>query len=202
MRPLRYLLWALAAVALIVFMFLLVRPPSNAPDTRPPPQPSGMATFGGPFTLVGSDGQPFPSSRLNGKPYAVFFGFTHCPDVCPATLAELSVLVEDLGEDGENVDVYFVSVDPERDDPETLRTYLSSFSGRIHGLTGSVEEIEEFVASYRAYVRKVPTEGGDYTVDHTASVYLFDADGRFRGTIGYGESHDDALAKLRRLLEA
>jgi protein SCO1 len=195
LRFFRIATWALVVALTVATGVVLWRGQSEPPTT-------GEVALGGPFTLTDVEGNRVDQQILADRPHAIFFGFTHCPDVCPTTLAELSVLVDDLGPDADKVDVYFVSVDPERDDPETLKSYLSSFSGKIHGLTGSEEEIADFVTSYRVYARKVPTDGGDYTMDHTASVFLFGADGRFRGTISYGESHDDALAKLRRLVEA
>ncbi len=169
-------------------------------ETMPPATQDAVA-IGGPFTLVDTDGHRVTEKALEGRPYAIFFGFTHCPDVCPTTLSEVSLLLDDLGPESQKLDVYFVTVDPERDDPETLKSYLSSFSGRIEGLTGTEAEIETIAAAYRIYRRKVPTEdGSDYSMDHSASVYLFGADGRFRGTISFGESREDALEKLRRLV--
>ena len=193
LRIVRLASWALVLALTVGTVVVLWR--GEAPGT------AGDATaIGGPFTLVDTDGQPVTEKTLAGRPYAMFFGFTHCPDVCPTTLSEISVLLDDLGEESGKLDVYFVSVDPERDDPETLRSYLSSFSGRIEGLTGTDAEVGAMADAYRVYRRKVPTEDGDYTMDHSAGVYLFGADGSFRGTISYGEGHDDALAKLKRLV--
>ena len=199
MRKLRYALWALAAAALIFFMFLLVRPPANAPDTRPPPQPSGMATFGGPFTLVGADGQPFPSSRLKGRPYAVFFGFTHCPDVCPTTLARMVKLREELGGGDDAFNIVFVTTDPERDGPAEVGKYAALFDSPIIGLTGSPAQIDQVKKQYGIYSEKVPDGSGGYTVDHTASVLLFDGNGQFVATISPEEQDSPALDKLRRI---
>jgi protein SCO1/2 len=163
---------------------------------------SGEVAIGGPFSLTDTDGNRVDQSILAGRRHAIFFGFTHCPEVCPTTLAELSGLVEELGPDGEKLDVYFVSVDPARDDAATLKDYLSSFGTRIRGLTGTEDDVAVIAKAYKVFYRKVPTESGDYTMDHTAGVFLFDADGRFQGTIAYGEPHDDALAKLKRLVSA
>lgn len=163
---------------------------------------SGEAAVGGPFSLVNQDGEPVTEALVAGRPYAIFFGFTHCPDVCPTTLAELTVALEELGPAADDLAVLFVTVDPERDTPEALKSYIASFSDRVTGLTGTEAQIADVVSKYRVYRRKVPSESGnDYTMDHTAAVYLMGPDGRFRGTISYGEPQADALAKLRRLVE-
>ena len=156
--------------------------------------------IGGPFTLTTQSGTKLSDSDLKGEPFAVFFGFTHCPEVCPTTLWEMSEALKALGPDADKLKVLFISIDPTRDDPEALALYLQSFDPRIVGLTGSEEEIGTVAASYRAYWRKVPTGDGDYTMDHTASIYLMDAAGEFTGTISYGEQADMRLAKLKKLL--
>lgn len=161
---------------------------------------SGEPALGGPFTLVDTAGRTVTEKDLAGRAHALFFGFTHCPDVCPTTLAEMKVLLDELGPDADRIDVYFVTVDPERDTPAVMGSYIASFSDRIRGLSGTPEQVDAIVKAYVVTRRKVPLEDGDYTMDHTASVYLFGADGRFRGTIGYGEPHTDALAKLKRLV--
>lgn len=156
--------------------------------------------IGGPFTLTTQSGTKLSDSDLKGEPFAVFFGFTHCPEVCPTTLWEMSEALKALGPDADKLKVLFISIDPTRDDPEALALYLQSFDPRIVGLTGSEEEIGTVAASYRAYWRKVPTGDGDYTMDHTASIYLMDADGEFTSTISYDEHEDMRLAKLKKLL--
>jgi len=156
--------------------------------------------IGGPFTLTTQSGTKLSDSDLKGEPFAVFFGFTHCPEVCPTTLWEMSEALKALGPDADKLKVLFISIDPTRDDPEALALYLQSFDPRIVGLTGSEEEIGTVAASYRAYWRKVPTGDGDYTMDHTASIYLMDADGKFTSTISYDEHADMRLAKLKKLL--
>lgn len=155
--------------------------------------------IGGPFTLTTQSGTKLSDSDLKGEPFAVFFGFTHCPEVCPTTLWEMSEALKALGPDADKLKVLFISIDPTRDDPEALALYLQSFDPRIVGLTGSEEEIGTVAASYRAYWRKVPTGDGDYTMDHTASILLLNSDGDFAGTIAYGENPDNAIAKLKRL---
>ncbi|PWL16990.1 SCO family protein [Falsochrobactrum shanghaiense] len=155
--------------------------------------------FGGPFTLVAMDGQPFTEKDLRATPSAIFFGFTHCPDVCPTTLYELDGYLKQLGSEAGNVKAYFISVDPERDTQEIMQTYVSNVSDRIIGVTGTPENIASVVKSYHVYAKKVPTDDGEYTVDHTASVFLLDEGGRFRGTIAYQENPDTALEKLKNL---
>jgi protein SCO1/2 len=166
---------------------------------RDEPKAEAVA-IGGPFTLAAHDGSTLSDTDLKGTPFAVFFGFTHCPEVCPTTLWEMSEALKQLGPDADRLKVLFVTVDPQRDTPQSLATYLQSFDRRIVGLSGTPEQIETVAKAYRAYWRKVPVEGGDYTMDHTASVYLMDAAGRFHGTIAYEEQAGVRLDKLRRLL--
>lgn len=193
LRIVRIVLWATIAVLVAVTAAaVLLR--EQAADTR--------AAIGGPFELVDQDGAPVTEAMFAGRPHLIFFGFTHCPDICPTTLADLSMHFEALGPAGDPIVAAFVTVDPERDTPEVMKSYLSSFSGRIVGLTGSEAAIAKVVADYRAHRRKVPLEGGDYTMDHTAAVYLFGSDGDFRGTIDLTESNDIQLAKLKRLVGA
>lgn len=193
MKALRYGLWALVAVAAIVLAVLLVRSPERTSTE------TGMVEFGGPFTLVDSSGQAFPSSKLDGKPFAVFFGFTHCPDVCPTTLARLVSLRKQLGKGEEAFEIVFISVDPERDRPADVGKYAEMFDSKIIGLTGSPEQIEQVKKNYGIFSEKVPTENGDYTVDHTSSVLLFDSDGKFVATLSPDEQDQPALDKLKRL---
>lgn len=156
---------------------------------------------GGPFTLQRTDGAPFTEKNLAGKPYLIFFGFTHCPEICPTTLFEASGWMQALGPDADKLGYYFVTVDPERDTGEVLGEYMTSYDPRFVALTGTVEQVEEIKKGYRVFARKVPLEGDDYTVDHTASVYLMHGDGSFSGTIAWQENPDIALEKLRKLIQ-
>lgn len=155
--------------------------------------------FGGPFNLVTMDGKPFTEKDLRATPSAIFFGFTHCPDVCPTTLYELDGYLKQLGPEAADIKAYFISVDPERDTQEIMKTYVSNVSDRIIGITGTPENVADVVKSFHIYAKKIPTEDGEYTVDHTASVFLLDEGGRFRGTIAYQENPDTALEKLKNL---
>ncbi len=159
----------------------------------------GGEPFGAPFALTDQTGQPITEAALRGHPSAVFFGFTHCPEVCPTTLFEMAGWLNTLGDEGKDIKAYFVSIDPERDTPEIMKTYISNFSDRIVGITGEPAKVEAMSKAFGIYAKKVPTEDGDYTMDHTASVLLLNAKGDFAGTIAYGESASNAIAKLKRL---
>lgn len=166
---------------------------------RPGAVQSEGPSIGGPFELTAQTGERFSSTELAGKPFAIFFGFTHCPEVCPTTLYEMSVLLGKLGPQADEMRVLFITVDPERDRPEFLSRYLQSFDPRIIGLTGTEQEIEAVGKAYRVFWEKVPLEAGDYTMNHTASVYLMNADGQFTGTLAWGEDMEVRLQKLRKL---
>ena len=191
MKTLRIVLWTLVALAAIAAGALYWRHAtgSQAQETQ--------LSFGGPFTLVDSAGKPFPSSRLAGRPYAIFFGFTHCPDVCPTTLARLVKLRRQLGGDG-SFQIVFVTVDPERDGPAEVGRYAGLFGSPVIGLTGSPAQIARVKKDYGIYSEKVGT-GDSYSVDHTATVLLFDKAGAFQSTISHDEADAAALAKLKRL---
>ncbi len=155
--------------------------------------------YGDPFTLVDQKGQPITEAAFRGQPSAVFFGFTHCPEVCPTTLFEMDGWLKQLGDDGKDIRAYFVTVDPERDTAEIMDRYVGNVSDRITGITGDPDKVHEMAKSFGIFWRKVDLEGGDYTMDHTASVLLLDRTGDFFGTIAYEENSDTALAKLKRL---
>lgn len=155
---------------------------------------------GGSFELTDHHGKPFASTALAGQPYAIFFGFTHCPDICPTTLLEMSNNLASLGADADRLKVIFVSVDPERDTPPRLREYLASFDPRINALTGSEAQIAATAKGWNAFYNKVPEDDGSYTIAHSAYVYLMDGDNRLAGTLGFQESEAEQLAKLRALL--
>lgn len=162
---------------------------------------SAVTRIGGSFNLVNHKGEAITDAALKNRNHAIFFGFTHCPDICPTTLYETTGWLKTLGEDGDAVDFYFFSVDPERDTPSVLSDYINAFDPRITGVTGDYQAMMNTVKAYKAYAKKVPLEDDDYTVDHSAFVLLFDKAGDFQGTISYGENADTAVAKLRRLIE-
>ncbi len=185
----------LASVLVLATAWVLFRPGGPLVAQSQP-----AVDIGGPFRLVTHKGDTLSDQDLIGQPYAVLFGFTHCPEICPTTLWEMSEALKQLGSDAERLRVLFISVDPKRDTPEFLDNYLQSFDPRIVGLTGSEEEIAAVGKGYRAYWEKVPTEDGDYTMNHTASIYLMDGRGQFVGTIAYGEQQSVRMEKLRKLL--
>ncbi|WP_210496368.1 SCO family protein [Microvirga antarctica] len=155
--------------------------------------------IGGPFTLTSADGKAFSSESLKGKPSALFFGFTHCPEVCPTTLFDLTADLEAMGADAGKLNVVFVSVDPERDTPELMKTYLSSFDPRIIGLTGNDATVAAAAKEYKVFYKKVPTESG-YTMDHTATIFLMDRNGDFFGSSNFQEPEATRRDKLKRLV--
>jgi protein SCO1/2 len=158
------------------------------------------APLGGPFTLVSHEGEPVTEAIFRGKPSITLFGFTHCPDVCPTGLTRMSRWIDELGPEAEKLRFVFVTVDPKRDTPEVMRDYVGAFSDEIVGVTGEPEAVDAMVRDYKIYSREVPLDGGDYTMDHTASMIMLDAKGNFVGTIDPGESADAGLAKLRHLV--
>jgi protein SCO1/2 len=193
MRQVRIILWIAVAVALAAGGYLLTLKPEQA---QPNSNLIELSTFGGPFTLVGSDAKPFSSAKLNGRPYVLFFGFTHCPDVCPTTLARLVKLRQQLG--GERpFEIVFVTVDPERDGPAEVGKYAELFNSPIIGLTGSPAQIDQVKKQFGVFSQKVDQPGGDYSVNHTSTVLLFDRSGKLSGTIASEEQDDAALAKLK-----
>jgi protein SCO1 len=159
---------------------------------------SGEAPYGAPFSLVNASGQPVTEAAFQGAPSAVFFGFTHCPEVCPTTLFEMKGWMDRLGDGGKNVRAFFVSIDPERDTPEILKTYIGNVTDRVTGITGDPAAIAAMAKAWGVYAKKVPTSDGSYTMDHTALVFLLNSKGQFHSTIAYGEDPDTAFAKFQR----
>ena len=157
-------------------------------------------SIGGPFNLIDQNGQPFTDKDLKGKSFLVFFGFTHCPDVCPTTLFEISEILRNLGPEADHTAALFISVDPERDTPAAMKDYLASFDPHIRGLTGDAAALDAVARAYRVYYKKVLLEGGDYTMDHTAIVYLMDKAGRFVAPVNMRRSVDLVAADLRKQL--
>jgi protein SCO1/2 len=166
---------------------------------------SGASTrgsaVGGPFTLTDQNGQPITDADLKGKPFLVFFGYTHCPDVCPTTLFEVSEVMRALGKDADRTKALFITVDPDRDNPAVLKDYLSSFDPHLIGATGDQKALEAVERAYRVYAKKVPSgKDGDYSMDHSAIVYLMDKQGRFVAPFKLDRKPEDAAAELRKYL--
>jgi protein SCO1/2 len=200
MRGIRFALWGLVGLVVLgMGAFLtLTYLRGQAPDQTALYDP--VETIGGPFSLVRADtGEAVTDADFADKPKAIFFGFTYCPDVCPTTLFELATYMDELGELSDNFHTLMVTVDPERDTAEFLEEYVSAFSDDIVGLTGTREAVDEAIANFRVYARRVELDDGDYTMDHTASIFLMNQDNQLVGTIAYQESPATALSKLERL---
>lgn len=164
------------------------------------PGASGTAAVGGPFRLVAQDGRTVTEKDFTGAPFLVFFGFTHCPDVCPTTLFEVSEVLRVAGDKAGGVRALFITVDPERDTPEIMKSYLGSFDPRIVGLSGDAAAIDAVAKAYKAYAKKVPLKDGGYTMDHTAVVYLMDRQGRFVSSFNLKRPPEEAARDLLRYL--
>jgi protein SCO1/2 len=200
MKTVRIALWIVVALALFGLGALAIGGSSLMPKQEAASAPSPGAPLGGAFALVDGKGAPVTEAIFRGKPSITLFGYTHCPDICPTGLMEMSRWAEELGPDADKLRFVFVTVDPERDTPQAMQDYVTAFSDRIVGISGAPEKVHAMVQDYKIYSRKVPLDGGDYTMDHTASMILQDAEGNFVGTIDPAEAHETALAKLRRLV--
>ena len=194
MKIIRIVAWALVAALVAFTGFSYFR---NTPLSE---RLQSVADIGGPFELASSRGGTVSSQSLIGKPYAIFFGFTHCPEVCPTALYEMSNLLAKLGDEAKDFRVFFVTVDPERDTAALLKDYVANFDPRIEGLVPTPEQLPSLAAAFRVYYAKVPASDGAYTMDHTALVFLMDAEGRFAGTMAYEEDAALREEKLRKLL--
>jgi protein SCO1/2 len=195
----RILAWILVALAVVgVGALLLVpRAQTRAPDTE---QAAPVhAQLGGAFTLVGGDGKPFSSQALEGKPYAIYFGFTRCGDVCPTTLSRLVKLRREAANDTA-LNVVFVTIDPAHDGPQEVGQYASLFNAPIIGLTGSQAQIDQVKKQYGIFAQPSPHPMAGKEMEHTATVLLFDRDGKFVSTIAADESDGAAIAKMKRVI--
>jgi len=198
LKTLRLVLWGVVALVVGIGLVAMLAPGRTSKQAE---QASYADLIGGPFALTAPDGSRVTDQTLKGTPFAIFFGFTRCPDVCPTTLSRMAQLKKQLGKDGDKFRIVFVSVDPGYDSPEDIGRYVALFGTPILGLTGTEAEVDAAVKAYRAFYQKVPTNGGtDYTIDHTASVYLMDASGSLQSIIAYDETNPSALAKLKRLV--
>lgn len=200
MKKIRLVAWAAIAVIAIgygVHMLGIAQKAQQSGVSMP-----GGVRIGGPFELTRSDGSRYSSAELAGKPYALFIGFTHCPDICPTTLMEMTEHLQKLGPRGKDINVLFVSVDPARDTAEHLKDYMSAFDPRIIGLTGTPEEIAAVAKAYRIFFEKVPSkDGSDYTMNHTASVYLMDKAGNLVSTLSFQEPQESRQKKIENVLD-
>lgn len=201
LRWVRYGLFLLVAFALGLSLHLALQR-IEEPDPTRMAQGSGKALIGGPFTLVNHNGETVTQRDFAGKHMLVFFGFTHCPDVCPAKLNHISVALDRLGPLADEVTPIFITVDPERDTPERMAQYVSNFSGKIVGLTGAPEQVRKAAKAYRVYYAKVEMENSatGYLMDHSAFTYLMDESGAYVTHFAYGDSIDKMTERLRREL--
>jgi protein SCO1 len=181
----------LAGLVLFFGVILLITGRTSTP---------AVAAVGGPFHLVDQNGKAVSDTDMKGHPFLVFFGFTHCPDVCPTTLFEISEVLRKLGPDADRAGALFITVDPERDTPASMKDYLSNFDPHLRGLTGDEAAVNAAIKAYRVYAKKVPVDGGDYTMDHTAIVYLMDKDGHFVAPFSLKRTPEAAADDLRRYL--
>lgn len=195
-RIFRLVVWA-AIVLLGGFLLISMQFPESRVASQT--TTTGTAKVGGPFSLLTPTGERVDNQSLAGRPYVAFFGFTYCPDICPTTLFELTDLMAELGPDADSFEVLFITVDPERDTPAALASYMTSFDSRITALRGSATETENTLESFSAYAKKVSLETGGYTMDHTAGVFLIRPDGGFAGMMDMHEPRETKLEKLRRL---
>jgi protein SCO1/2 len=194
-RNVRLALWAAVVVLGAAVLWFTVIDRDRVPGI------AAAASIGGPFSLTDQTGVTVTEAALQGHPSALFFGYTNCPDVCPATLADITTWLAQLGASSDTLKVYFVTVDPERDTPAHMKSYLEAFDPRITGLTGTRPQIDAMLKEYRVYSRKVG-DRPDYSMDHAASVYLLDAKGEFVGTVDWQEKEESVMAKLKRLVGA
>jgi protein SCO1/2 len=198
LKLVRILLWVLVALALAGTAALVLLPKASRDAPTLTVQDKNVS-FGGPFTLVGGDGKPYSSIALAGKPYALYFGYTRCGDVCPTTLARLVKLRKDAGGD-EALNIVFVTIDPANDGPKEVGQYAGLFNAPIIGLTGNPAQIDRVKKQYGIYAKPEPmTPGHAMMINHTATVLLFDRGGKLAGTIATDEPDAAALAKLKRL---
>jgi protein SCO1/2 len=199
LKQVRLMLWGLVALAAAgtAALFLIPREQS-----APAPQATAgpvKASFGGPFTLVGGDGRPFLSQALAGKPYAIYFGFTRCGDVCPTTLSRLVKLRREASND-QAMRIVFVTIDPANDGPREVGQYATLFNAPIIGLTGSQVQIDQVKKQFGIFAQPVPHAAMGREMEHSSTVLLFDREGKFAGAIGPDEPDAEALRAIKKLV--
>ncbi|HYW61978.1 MAG: SCO family protein [Alphaproteobacteria bacterium] len=158
------------------------------------------SAIGGQFQLIDQNGKPFSDANLKGKWHLIFFGYTHCPDACPTALNEMSLALDRLGIKRDEVGVVFITVDPERDTPDVLKSYVQSFDAPIVALTGSPEAVAQAAKAYRVFYAKHPRADGDYDMDHSAVIYVMNPEGRFTATFTPDSSADAIVQRLQKLI--
>ena len=195
MKRLQQISWIGSACAIVALVSLIVLNPSAL-------KPKSVSKlYGGPFEMTSHKGEKVTDKDLKGKPFAIFFGFTHCPEACPTILQEITNTIEELGDDADKMNYLFVSVDPERDTQQLLADFISNFDKRIIALRGTPEQTEKITKAYKIYYAKVGS-GKDYNINHTVNTFLMNARGKFVGTFKYKEEAENRLKKLRRLISS
>jgi protein SCO1/2 len=189
---------ALAGIVILgagVFLALALRDnPRGAAGT------ALASAIGGPFQLTDQNGKTVTDADLKGKWSLVYFGYTHCPDACPTALNDISIALEDLGAKRDAVRPVFITVDPERDTPEALKAYVTSFDAPILALTGTPEQVAQAAKGYRVYYAKHPEAGGDYSMDHSSVIYVMDPQGRFTASFTHESTPEQIAERLKKLL--
>ena|SRR5579872_5202360 len=181
---------------LVVFFGVILFVSGRAPSLSG----ASVSAIGGPFSLIDQNGHAITDRDMKGKPFLVFFGYTHCPDVCPTTLFDASEVMRALGKDADRTSVLFISVDPERDTPPVLKDYLSSFDPHLRGVTGTPNGIAAVEREYRVYSKKIPEKNGEYSMDHSAVVYLMDKDGHFVAPFNLKRRPEASADDLRKYM--
>lgn len=197
-RPVILFAAACAVIALALGLITMVVVGGRQQAAQTTDAATGQPLVGGPFTLTNQNGQVVDQSILEGKWSLVFFGFTYCPDYCPTTLGVLNAVQERMGDKAKDLQIVFISIDPERDTPQMLKDYLSSdgFPDGVIGLTGTPEQVAQVAREYRAFYQKVG-EGEGYTMNHGLTVYLMGPDGKFRSAV----AHDLGPSRTVTLIE-
>lgn len=197
-RPVILFAAACAVIALALGLITMVVVGGRQQAAQTTDSATGQPLVGGPFTLTNQDGQVVDEKMLEGKWSLVFFGFTYCPDYCPTTLGVLNAVQERMGDKAKDLQIVFISIDPERDTPQMLKDYLSSdgFPDGVIGLTGTPEQVAQVAKEYRAFYQKVG-EGEGYTMNHGLTVYLMGPDGKFRSAV----AHDLGPSRTVTLIE-
>ena len=184
---------AFVIILIMTFLFAEYLSRKNAPEK--------LSEIISKVNLVDHNGQAFKNTTLKNKPSLLFFGFTNCPEICPTTLADLSQITKEVTSNDDSINIIFVTLDPKRDNKEHLKDYIQYFDGNIIGVTGNKIEIKEFADNWGVFYEAVKTTNSNYTLNHTATVFMIDALGNFRGTIAWGENASSIIQKINNLIK-